>query len=216
MLKDASGTCFTPSPPTPLVTATPAAAVAPAIVTPPAAKPAPKAKVKVKKKAKKKVVKKKKKVVVKKQQTAKKMKPARASVHSLARCWLRRWGSALAGPAAASPQGATLVIPRLGLNTRLAPSLNAGPYAYYQDEDTLAIAGHLNHLRPSVLAAAAAPARRQDPGRRGAVRRPANGGRATVGDLDPPLPRPGALGLSPGWQRRVPLRRLRRAAAPVT
>ena len=51
-------------------------------------------------------------------------------------------GLALAGPTAASPQGATLVIPRLGLDVRLAGSLNAGPYAYYQDHDTLAIAGH--------------------------------------------------------------------------
>ena len=51
-------------------------------------------------------------------------------------------GLALAGPTAASPQGSSLVIPRLGLSTRLAPSLNQGPYAYYQDGDTLAIAGH--------------------------------------------------------------------------
>ena len=52
-------------------------------------------------------------------------------------------GLALAGPAtAASPWGSTLVIPRLGLETRLAPSVNQGPYAYYQDDDTLAIAGH--------------------------------------------------------------------------
>ena len=58
-------------------------------------------------------------------------------------------GLALAGHTAASPQGATLVIPRLGLNTRLAPSLNAGPYAYYQDDDTLAIAGHrTTYARP--------------------------------------------------------------------
>lgn len=51
-------------------------------------------------------------------------------------------GLALASPTAASPWGATLVIPRLGLETRLAPSLNEGPYAYYQDHDTLAVAGH--------------------------------------------------------------------------
>jgi len=51
-------------------------------------------------------------------------------------------GLALAGPAAASPQSATLVIPRLGLDVRLAASLSEGPYAYYQDDDTLAIAGH--------------------------------------------------------------------------
>jgi Sortase domain len=58
-------------------------------------------------------------------------------------------GLALAGPSPASSQGSTLVIPRLGLSTRLAPSLNAGPYAYYQDGDTLAIAGHrTTHTRP--------------------------------------------------------------------
>jgi sortase (surface protein transpeptidase) len=51
-------------------------------------------------------------------------------------------GLALASPAAASPHGANLVIPRLGLDLHLAPTLNAGPYAYYQDRDTLAIAGH--------------------------------------------------------------------------
>ena len=43
---------------------------------------------------------------------------------------------------AASYRGATLVIPRLGLETRLASSLDEGPLAYYQDRDTLAIAGH--------------------------------------------------------------------------
>ena len=58
-------------------------------------------------------------------------------------------GLALAGPTTASPQGSSLVIPRLGLHTRLAPSLNQGPYAYYQDADTLAIAGHrTTHNRP--------------------------------------------------------------------
>jgi sortase (surface protein transpeptidase) len=58
-------------------------------------------------------------------------------------------GLALAGPTAASTQGSTLVIPKLDLYTRLAPSLNQGPYAYYQDEDTLAIAGHrTTHSRP--------------------------------------------------------------------
>jgi len=51
-------------------------------------------------------------------------------------------GLALAGPTAASVRGATLVVPRLGLETRLAPSVNEGPYAYYQDSDTLAIAAH--------------------------------------------------------------------------
>jgi sortase (surface protein transpeptidase) len=58
-------------------------------------------------------------------------------------------GLALAGPTTASPQGSSLVIPRLGLHTRLAPSLSQGPYAYYQDADTLAIAGHrTTHNRP--------------------------------------------------------------------
>ena len=56
-------------------------------------------------------------------------------------------GLALAGPTAASPHGSSLVIPRLGLDTRLAPSLNQGPYAYYQDADTLAIAGHRTTYR---------------------------------------------------------------------
>lgn len=58
-------------------------------------------------------------------------------------------GLALAGPTAASSQGSSLVIPRLGLDTRLAPSLNQGPYAYYQDDDTLAVAGHrTTHSHP--------------------------------------------------------------------
>lgn len=58
-------------------------------------------------------------------------------------------GLAVAGPTVAAPQGSTLVIPRLGLYTHLAPSLSQGPYAYYQDEDTLAIAGHrTTHSRP--------------------------------------------------------------------
>ena len=51
-------------------------------------------------------------------------------------------GLALAGPTSASSSRSTLVIPRLGLETRLATTLNGGPYAYYQDHDTLAIAGH--------------------------------------------------------------------------
>ena len=56
-------------------------------------------------------------------------------------------GLALPGPTAASSQGSSLVIPRLGLDTRLAPSLAQGPYAYYQDADTLAIAGHRTTYR---------------------------------------------------------------------
>lgn len=56
-------------------------------------------------------------------------------------------GLAFAGPTAASPQGSSLVIPRLGLDTQLAPSLALGPYAYYQDADTLAIAGHRTTYR---------------------------------------------------------------------
>ena len=55
-------------------------------------------------------------------------------------------GLASAGPAAAatatSTGGARLTIPRLGLDVRLAASLNDGPYAYYQDSDTLGVAGH--------------------------------------------------------------------------
>jgi len=51
-------------------------------------------------------------------------------------------GLALADPTAASSGRSLLVIPRLGLEARLAPNLNAGAYAYYQDGDTLAIAGH--------------------------------------------------------------------------
>lgn len=58
-------------------------------------------------------------------------------------------GLALAGPTAASPSGARLNIPRLGLDVRLAGSLSEGPYAYYQDEDTLAVAGHrTTHSHP--------------------------------------------------------------------
>ena len=60
-------------------------------------------------------------------------------------------GLAFASPTAAAPQGSTLVIPRLGLHTRLAPSLNEGPFAYFQDADTLAIAGHrTTNSRPFV------------------------------------------------------------------
>ena len=62
-------------------------------------------------------------------------------------------GLALAGPTAAgaatSGAGARLEIPRLGLDVRLAPSLSEGPLAYYQDGDTLAVAGHrTTHSRP--------------------------------------------------------------------
>jgi len=63
-------------------------------------------------------------------------------------------GLALAGPttaSAAAPQtGTTLSIPRLGLQVQLAlGSLDEGPYAYYQDSDTLAVAGHrTTHSRP--------------------------------------------------------------------
>jgi sortase (surface protein transpeptidase) len=61
-------------------------------------------------------------------------------------------GLALAGPTAAASQGSSIVIPRLGLDTRLAPSLNQGPYAYYQDADTLAVAGHrTTHSHPFSL-----------------------------------------------------------------
>ena len=55
-------------------------------------------------------------------------------------------GLALAGPTAASTAASTaaarLSIPKLRLDARLATTLNGGPYAYYQDADTLAIAGH--------------------------------------------------------------------------
>jgi len=57
-------------------------------------------------------------------------------------------GLALASPTAASTAtsastaGSRLTIPRLGVDVQLAGSLNAGPYAYYQDSDTLAVAGH--------------------------------------------------------------------------
>ena len=59
-------------------------------------------------------------------------------------------GLAFAGPAtAATSGGSMLVIPRLGLEARLAATLNGGPYAYYQDRDTLAIAGHrTTYTRP--------------------------------------------------------------------
>ncbi len=60
---------------------------------------------------------------------------------------------ALLGLAFASPSAAAhthrLVIPRLGLDTRLAPSLEQGPWLYYRDSDTIAIAGHrTTHTRP--------------------------------------------------------------------
>ena len=51
-------------------------------------------------------------------------------------------GLALAGPTAAAPTATRLSIPKLGLDMPLASSLSGGPFAYYQDADTLAIAGH--------------------------------------------------------------------------
>jgi sortase (surface protein transpeptidase) len=51
-------------------------------------------------------------------------------------------GLVAAGPATAATAGARLSIPKLDLDARLAPSVNDGPYAYYQDRDTLAVAGH--------------------------------------------------------------------------
>jgi sortase (surface protein transpeptidase) len=42
-----------------------------------------------------------------------------------------------------------LQIPRLGLDTPTATSLKAGPWLYYRDRDTIAIAGHrTTHTRP--------------------------------------------------------------------
>lgn len=62
-------------------------------------------------------------------------------------------GLALAGPTSASTEASKaqdrITIPRLGLDLRLAGSLDEGPYAYYQDSDTLAVAGHrTTHSRP--------------------------------------------------------------------
>lgn len=36
----------------------------------------------------------------------------------------------------------TIYVPRIGLYTHLATTLNEGPMPYYRDRDTLAIAGH--------------------------------------------------------------------------
>ena len=58
-------------------------------------------------------------------------------------------GLAFASPTGASAAGQKLVIPRLGLDVTLASSLTYGPYLYWQDEDTLAIAGHrTTHSHP--------------------------------------------------------------------
>ncbi len=58
-------------------------------------------------------------------------------------------GLAIASPTSASAAGQQLVIPRLGLNVTLASSLTYGPHLYWQDKDTLAIAGHrTTHTHP--------------------------------------------------------------------
>jgi sortase (surface protein transpeptidase) len=57
-------------------------------------------------------------------------------------------GLALASPGRAAPSF-PLVIPRLGLYTTTAQSLDGGPWLYYRDRDTVAIAGHrTTHTRP--------------------------------------------------------------------
>ena len=56
-------------------------------------------------------------------------------------------GLAIASPAAAS--NSRLEIPKLGLDVPLAAQLEDGPKLYYQDTDTLAIAGHrTTHSHP--------------------------------------------------------------------
>jgi sortase (surface protein transpeptidase) len=56
-------------------------------------------------------------------------------------------GLALAGPGTAS--SARLEIPRLGLDVAVAKQLYAGPTVYYQDADTIGIAGHrTTYTRP--------------------------------------------------------------------
>ena len=56
-------------------------------------------------------------------------------------------GLALASPASAS--GGRISIPRLGLDVPLAARLDHGPQVYYQDGDTVAIAGHrTTHSHP--------------------------------------------------------------------
>ena len=62
-------------------------------------------------------------------------------------------GLAFAGPASSAPAQAgaapRLQIPRLQLDLRLGSSLDLGPQLYYQDEDTVAIAGHrTTHTHP--------------------------------------------------------------------
>jgi hypothetical protein len=57
-------------------------------------------------------------------------------------------GLALASPGQAAPRF-SLVIPRIGLYTQTAQSLDGGPWLYYRDRDTVAIAGHrTTHTRP--------------------------------------------------------------------
>jgi sortase family protein len=51
-------------------------------------------------------------------------------------------GLAIASPSAAAQEPTRLVIPRIGLDVRLAPYLDGGPTVYYRDADTTAIAGH--------------------------------------------------------------------------
>jgi sortase (surface protein transpeptidase) len=49
-------------------------------------------------------------------------------------------GLALAGPATASAP--RIVIPRIGLDMPLAMHVDQGPWLYYRDQDTLAVAAH--------------------------------------------------------------------------
>lgn len=49
-------------------------------------------------------------------------------------------GLVLSSPATAS--AARIVIPRIGVDVRLAAHVDDGPWLYYRDRDTIAIAGH--------------------------------------------------------------------------
>jgi len=53
-------------------------------------------------------------------------------------------GLALASPSGAATSAPTphIVIPRIGLNMSLSPTLDGGPLLYFHDSDTLAIAAH--------------------------------------------------------------------------
>ncbi len=55
----------------------------------------------------------------------------------------------VSSPAATSAWSPRLLIPRLGLDVQAGSSLDRGPWLYYQDADTIGIAGHrTTHTHP--------------------------------------------------------------------